>query len=747
MKSFLKYLYHFLIVVIFIGCNHSKNQDKTSINIDEIMSKMSVKDKVGQMTQLNLDVISVGEVFNLKEPHELDSTKLRKAIVEYGIGSILNAGGHAYTLEHWNEVISTIQNIATTETNNGVPIIYGIDAIHGANYLLGGTLFPQPLAQAATFNPNMVRKAAAITAYETRASGIPWNFSPVLDVARQPLWSRVFETYGEDVYLCKRMGIATIDGYQGDDASDPYRVASCMKHFLGYSWSFTGKDRTTAYIPETQLREYFLPTFEAAVDAGSLSIMINSGDINGIPVHADKRILTDLLRTELKFDGVAVTDWEDIIKLNQLHKIAPTLKDAVKMAINAGIDMSMVPNDYKFSDLLLELVNEGEVSMTRIDESVRRILLMKQRLGLFENPFTPNNYDYPLVASDSFVNHSYQIAGEAITLLKNNNSTLPISKDKKVFVTGPMANSLILINGSWTRTWQGTDEQWDDTSKHTILEAIQANFTEVSFEQGCNINQLVKDNKAYNIARNSDIILACMGEYPSTEKPGDIHSLELEAAQIEYVKGLAKLGKPIVLVLVENRARIIREIEPLCESIILAYQPSENGSDALADIISGEINPSGKLPITYQKYTNSLILYDHKYTDQLNLDNGLGAFEPQFEFGHGLSYTNFEYSDLKVNKTDDNKLIHISVNVTNKGNHDGKESVLVFVSDLYASITPSVKRLRAFKKQMIKAGETQAFEFVIDTDELAFVNSDNQWVTEPGDYTISIGGLAENITL
>lgn len=747
MKSFLKYLYHFLIVLIFIGCNHSKNQDKASINIDEIMSKMSVKDKIGQMTQLNLDVISVGEVFNLKEPHELDSTKLRKAIVEYGIGSILNAGGHAYTLEHWNEVISTIQNIATKETNHGVPIIYGIDAIHGANYLLGGTLFPQPLAQAATFNPNMVRKAAAITAYETRASGIPWNFSPVLDVARQPLWSRVFETYGEDVYLCKRMGIATIDGYQGDDASDPYRVASCMKHFLGYSWSFTGKDRTTAYIPETQLREYFLPTFEAAVDAGSLSIMINSGDINGIPVHADKRILTDLLRTELKFDGVAVTDWEDIIKLNQLHKIAPTLKDAVKMAINAGIDMSMVPNDYKFSDLLLELVNEGEVSMTRIDESVRRILLMKQRLGLFEDPFTPNNYDYPLVASDSFVNHSYQIAGEAITLLKNNNSILPISKDKKVFVTGPMANSLILINGSWTRTWQGTDEQWDDTSKNTILDAIQANFTEVSFEQGCDINQLVKDNKAYNMARNSDIILACMGEYPSTEKPGDIHSLDLEEAQIEYVKALAKLGKPIVLVLVENRARIIRKIEPLCESIILAYQPSENGSDALADIISGEINPSGKLPITYPKYTNSLILYDHKYTDQLNLNNGLGAFDPQFEFGHGLSYTNFEYSDLKVNKTDDNESIHISVNVTNKGNRDGKESVLVFVSDLYASITPSVKRLRKFEKQMIKVGETRAFEFVIDTNELAFVNIYNQWVTELGDYKISIGGLTESITL
>ena len=747
MKSFSNYFYIFIVATILVACNQSKNQQETSVDIDEILSKMSVKEKVGQMTQLNLDVISVGEVFDLEEPHKLDSAKLRKAIVEYGIGSILNVGGHAYTLEHWNEIISTVQNIATTETNHGVPIIYGIDAIHGANYLLGGTLFPQPLAQAATFNPDMARKAAAMTAYETRASGIPWNFSPVLDVARQPLWSRVFETYGEDVYLCKIMGVATIEGYQGDDASDPYRVASCMKHFLGYSWSFTGKDRTTAYIPETQLREYFLPTFEAAVDAGSLSVMINSGDVNGIPVHADKRILTDLLRTELKFDGVAVTDWEDIIKLHQFHKIAPTLKDAVKMAINAGIDMSMVPNDYQFSDLLLELVNEGEVPMSRIDESVRRILVMKQRLGLFEDPFTPDNYEYPLVASDSFINHSYQIAGEAITLLKNMNGALPISQDKKVFVTGPMANSLTLINGSWGRTWQGTDEQWDDTSKHTILDAIQANFAEVSFEQGCEINQLTQDKKAYNKARNSDVIIACMGEYPSTEKPGDIHSLNLEEAQIEYVKGLAKLGKPIVLVLVENRARVIREIEPLCESIVLAYQPSENGSDALADVISGEINPSGKLPVTYPKYTNSLILYDHKCTDQLNVDFGLGAFEPQFEFGHGLSYTNFEYSDLKVKKTDDNKSIRISVNVTNKGNRDGKESVLVFVSDLYASITPSVKRLRAFDKQMVNAGETQAFEFVIDTDELAFVSSDNQWVTEPGDYTISIGGLTENITL
>tara|TARA_B100000497_G_C7694627_1_gene423697 strand:+ start:2447 stop:4684 length:2238 start_codon:yes stop_codon:yes gene_type:complete len=745
MKLFSNYLYLFLLAVV--ACNQPQNQEKTSVNVDDIISKMSVKEKVGQMTQLNLDVISVGEVFDLKEPHELDSAKLRKAIVEYGVGSILNVGGHAYTLENWNHIIKTIQSIATTETNHGVPIIYGIDAIHGANYLLGGTLFPQPLAQAATFNPDMARQAAAMTAYETRASGIPWNFSPVLDVARQPLWSRVFETYGEDVYLCKRMGVATIEGYQGNDASDPYRVASCMKHFLGYSWSFTGKDRTTAYIPETQMREYFLPTFEAAVEAGSLSVMINSGDVNGIPVHADKGILTDLLRTELKFDGVAVTDWEDIIKLHQFHKVAPTLKEAVKMAINAGIDMSMVPNDYEFSDLLLELVNEGEVPMSRIDESVRRILVMKQRLGLFEDPFTPDNHEYPLVASDSFVNHSYQIAAEAITLLKNANGALPISQDKRIFVTGPMANSLTMINGSWGRTWQGTDEQWDDTTKNTILGSILANFTDVTFEQGCDIDTFMNKEVAYNKARSSDLIIACMGEFPSTEKPGDIHSLNLEEAQIEYVKGLAKLGKPIVMVLVENRARVIREIEPLCESIVLAYQPSENGSGAVADVLSGEINPSGKLPITYPKYTNSLILYDHKYTDQLNIDFGLEAFEPQYEFGHGLSYTEFEYSDLKVNKAADNQSISVSVNVTNKGKLDGKESVLVFVSDLYASITPSVRRLRAFDKQVIKAGETITLEFVIEANELAFVNSNNQWVTEPGDYMVSIAGLTESITL
>lgn len=747
MKLFSNLIFLILCIGPFLGCNQYENQQKSSFNIDDILSKMSVKEKVGQMTQLNIDVISVGEVYNLQEPHLLDTIKLRKAIVEYGIGSLLNVGGHAYSLDHWHEIISAVQTMATDETNLGIPILYGIDAIHGANYLLEGTLFPQPLAQAATFNPKMVQKAAEITAYETRASGIPWNFSPVLDVARQPLWSRVFETYGEDVYLCKKMGVATINGYQGEDASDPYKLASCMKHFLGYSWSFTGKDRTTAYIPEMQLREYFLPTFQAAIETGALSVMINSGDINGIPVHADKRILTDLLRKELHFDGVAVTDWEDIIKLHQFHKIAPTLKDAVKMAINAGIDMSMVPNDYQFSDLLVELVNEGEVPMSRIDESVRRILLMKQRLGLFEDPFTPANYSYPLVASDSFVYHSYQIATEAITLLKNEKEVLPLSSDLKIYVTGPMANSLTMINGSWSRTWQGTDELWNDTTKHTILEAVQSKFSEVSYSQGCEIDHVIPTDKSLEMAKNSDVIVACVGEYPSTEKPGDIHSLNMEEAQIEFVKELSELGKPIVLVLVENRARIIREIEPLCDAIIMAYQPSENGSDALADILCGDVNPSGKLPITYPRYANSLLLYDHRYTDQLHPNYGLGAFNPQFEFGHGLSYTDFSYSNLKASIDNTKKVISVSVDVTNTGQVDGKETVLVFISDLYASVAPPVKRLRSFEKTLIKTGETQTLNFEIEPNELAFINKDNQWITEAGEFMISVGGLTTNITL
>lgn len=735
----------YLFILFILSC---KTGDQSSSSSVEAMLKgMTLKEKIGQMTQLNIDLISVGEIYNLQEPHQLDQAKLHKAIVEYKVGSILNAGGHAYDLKHWHEIIKEIQQLAIDSTDNQIPVLYGIDAIHGANYLLEGTLFPQPLAQAATFNPALVEQGASITAYETRASGIPWNFSPVLDVARQPLWSRVFETYGEDVYLATEMGKACIKGYQGEDASDPEKVASCMKHFLGYSWSFSGKDRTSAYIPRRQLREYFLPTFKAAIEQGSLSVMINSGDVNGLPVHANKEVLTDLLRDELKFDGVAVTDWEDIMKLEHPHRVAKDLKEAVKIAVNAGIDMSMVPNDYRFSDLLYELVREGEVKMSRIDEAVRRILTMKERLNLFEEPFSPDSHQYPLVGSDSFVRAAEVCAEEAITLLKNEGNVLPLNKTQRALVCGPTANSLIMVNGSWGRTWQGTDEKWDDQDKNTIQEAIKNIGARAQFILGCEKDKIVNMPRAMSAAGNSDVIIACMGEFPSTEKPGDINNLSLENAQIEFVKNLAKSGKPIVLVLVQNRPRIIREIEGLCSAIIMAYQPSDNGTNAIAKVLYGEVNPCGKLPITYPRYTNTLFTYDHRYTDRLDNQYGEKAFNPQFEFGDGLSYSQLEYGPMKFSSKEvvGDQEIEVNIDVKNAKGPDAKETVLVFVSDIHASVAPAVKRLRAFDKKLIKSGETSNYSFSIKPYELAFVNKDLQWEVEEGAFKIEIGNQVDTI--
>ena len=422
-------------------------------DIEALIKKMTIEEKVGQMTQLNLDVISKGEIYNLVEPHQLDAEKLKKALVDYHVGSILNCGGHAYTREHWREIIGEIQRVATKETRLGIPIIYGIDAIHGANYTLGSTLFPQQIGQAATFNEMLVARAAEITAYEVRASGITWNFSPVLDLMRNPQWSRCFETFGEDVLLAKNMTHAAITGYQGATlTNDPVKVAACMKHFLGYSMPRTGMDRTPAYISDILLREYFLPTFQEAVQSGAATVMINSGEINGIPVHANKKIVTDLLRTELGFEGVAVTDWEDIMKLNNFHKVAPTMKDAVRMAIDAGIDMSMVPNNYEFCDLLVELVKEGTITEERLDVSVRRILILKKKLGLFENPMPAADNNYAAFGNASGKLVSQLTAEESITLLKNANQLLPLDAKTKILVTGPGADSYTMLNGAWTRT-------------------------------------------------------------------------------------------------------------------------------------------------------------------------------------------------------------------------------------------------------------------------------------------------------
>ena len=711
---------------------------QSNVDIDALLSKMTIEEKVGQMTQLNLDVVCEGGIYNLVEPHHIEPTKLHKALVEYHVGSILNCGGHAYGLDQWHTIINTIQQVATTETRLKIPVIYGIDAIHGANYTLGSTLFPQPLAQAASWNTDMVKRGGEITAHEVRATGIPWNFSPVLDLGRDPRWSRLFETYGEDVLLATEMGLATIEGYQGNNLADAYHVAACMKHFLGYSMPRTGKDRTPVYIDEIQLREYFLPTFQAAINAGAATVMINSGELNGIPVHADKKILTDLLRSELGFKGVAVTDWEDIMKLNNIHMVAPTLKDAVYMAIDAGIDMCMVPNDYDFTILLTELVKEGKISEARLDVSVKRILELKKQLGLFEQPFTPANTDYKKFGSTEFARAAQNMAEESITLLKNNNQVLPIQQSAKILVTGPAANSMTYLNGAWTRTWQGTDTIWNDQSKYTIREAFNPATT--TFIASDNMSDTDVREKMFAAAKASDVIIICLGEKPSTEKVGDIDALTMPDNQQQLVGLLKSTGKPVVLVLVENRPLIVNDIEPLCDAIVLAYEPGDYGGLALANIIYGKVNPSGKLPFTYPRHEASLLWYDHKHTETLDQTFGRKAFNPQWEFGYGLSYTTFQYSNLKIsNDTLSTGNLQISVDVTNTGTTTGKEVVQFYIADRYASITPSVKRLRGFEKVEIKPGATHIVTFTISAKDLAFVGRDEKWISEAGWFDIMLG--------
>jgi beta-glucosidase len=724
-----------------------KNQDPDD-DIRSIVASMTIEEKVGQMTQLNLDVVCVGEVYKLSEPHRIDAAKLRKALVDYHVGSILNCGGHAYPREQWLEIIGEIQRVATQETRLKIPVLYGIDAIHGANYVQGSTLFPQQLAQAATFNTALAKQAAEITAYETRAAGIPWNFSPVLDCGRNPLWSRFFETYGEDPLVCSRFGEAAVLGYQGDQSSEVIssnHVAACMKHFLGYSGMRTGKDRTPAYIPEIQLRELYLPSFRKAIEAGALTVMINSGEINGVPVHADKRILVDLLRNELKFEGLAVTDWEDIIKLHLNHKVAPTLKEAVRMAVDAGIDMAMVPNDYNFTTLLIELVKEGKIQESRLDVSVTRILRIKKKLGILSKVNVPALTDYPMFGSAEYAATAKNAAAEAITLLENKNQLLPLAKNKKVFVTGPGANSLTMLNGAWTRTWQGVETKYDDESKNTIYESfLKLSPGNVTYEQGCSLDSTLNLQKALEMASVSDAIFACMGELPSTEKPGDIDDLELNRWQQEYVKRLIQTGKPVVLVLVENRPRLVREIADGCAAVIMVYQPGDYGGDALAEIVYGVTNPSGRLPFTYPRFNHSLMWYDHKYTETFDQTFGNNAFQPQWEFGHGLSYADIKYSDFHASA--DRLLpggqLSVTVDVSNKSDFPAMQSVLLFSRDHYASITPSVKKLIDFKKITLAPNSSQKVTFTVTPEMLSFIGNDLKPVTEPGSFDLMVEDLS-----
>jgi len=600
---------------------------------------------------------------------------------------------------------------------------------------------------AATRNPELAKAVTKVAAKELRASGVRWNFAPVLDIGRQPLWSRFPETYGEDVYIGKTMGAVVIKSYEEDGLRNPTAVASCMKHYLGYSASRTGKDRTPIYLPEIELREYYLPQFREAVKAGASTIMINSSEINGEPVHSNKYLLTDVLRKELGFEGVIVTDWEDIKRLYNWHHVASSPREAVTMGVNAGIDMSMVPGDFSFYDLLIEAVKKGEVKMSRIDDAVKRILLLKMKTGLFDNP-----YPEPAAATN-FGKPEYQTlaldaAHEAMTLLKNENNILPLPKNKKVLVAGPSAQSISALNGCWSYTWQGKEEQWYPADSKTIFQAIAdkvgaANVvttTGKGFENPVNFDAAALTNAA----ANADVIVLCIGENAYAESPGNTRELALDSNQVTIANAAYKSGKPVILVLTEGRPRFITNIEPPAKGILMAYWSGKKTAEAIADVLFGDYNPDGILPFSYPRSMGEMVLYDHKPSEEIREvfnDDIHTGYNPLYPFGYGLSYTSFEYGDIQLSTTNlkgDEKLT-VSITVKNTGARDGKHAVELYTHDIYASITPNMRRLRAFQKISLKAGEAKTVTFTIDRNDLAFVNAHLKTVTEPGEFEVIIG--------
>ncbi|WP_256009047.1 glycoside hydrolase family 3 N-terminal domain-containing protein [Desertivirga xinjiangensis] len=733
-------------LLMCLSCYCSLNAQNEQ-RIQNLISRMTLEEKAGQMTQISIELLLKAKDGVPIEPHQLDSEKLKECIGKYKVGSILNVGGNAQTRENWQSLITQIQNIALKQRLK-IPVLYGIDGIHGNNYTSAAVLFPQPITQAASFNPDIAKRIGQISAYETRASFIPWTFSPVLDLGRQPLWPRIWETFGEDPHLVSEMGKATVLGFQGEGQADKYHVMACLKHYMGYSMPLSGHDRTPAWIPERELREYFLPQFAEAVKTGAMTVMVNSGEINGVPVHANKHILTDILKGELGFQGFAVSDWQDIEYLWQRHKVARDNKEAIALAINAGIDMSMVPLNYTFTTDLIQLVKEGKIPMSRIDDAVSRILKVKMLAGLFEEP-TGKASDYPQFSGEAHHRANYETAAECITLLKNLNSTLPLKNLKRILVTGPAASSMRALNGGWSRNWQGTNSDTTESSKNTILEAMRDTFgaSNIDYAPGADFNGNTNFPEALNKAANADAIVVCLGENSYTETPGNFDDLTLPAAQLDLARTLAKARKPMILVLTEGRPRVVSSIEPLFSAVIQAYLPGNEGGNAIADVIAGKINPSGKLPYTYPRYGNSLHNYYYKYTESKDLDPTAG-YNPQWEFGFGLSYTTFSYSNLRLNtdKLSEKGTITVSVDVSNTGKIAGKESVLLFVSDLVASVTPEAKRLRAFKKIEIQSGQTQTVKFTLSGSDLSFINTSLQRITEPGDFIISIGGLKQTFT-
>lgn len=779
--------------------------EKIEQQVETLLQKMTLEEKIGQMCELTIDVLQqrvnpfagldmqnlkvedlqhILKKYGLEKEYDLskglppqdvmiqiymriqsiesqkgfqiNEAALDTVISKYKVGSILNVpNGVAQTPEVWHKIIKRIQDKSMKEI--GIPCIYGVDQIHGTTYTQGGTLFPQGVNMGATFNRSLTREGAAISAYETRAGSIPWTYAPVVDLGRDPRWPRMWENYGEDAYVNAQMGREAVLGFQGEDPNhiDQFHIAACMKHFMGYGVPVSGKDRTPSSITVQDMREKHFAPYVEMVKAGALSLMVNSAMNNGLPFHANHELLTGWLKEGLNWDGMIVTDWADINNLYTRDHIVSSKKEAIKVAINAGIDMSMVPYEWSFCTYLKELVEEGEVPMSRIDDAVRRVLRLKFRLGLFEHPYTQVE-DYPLFGSKEHSDVALQAAEESLVLLKNTNNILPLAKGKKLLITGPNANSIRTLNGGWSYSWQGDKADQCGSSYNTILEAFTNKFgaeniiyeAGVTYKEGGNWweeNQ-PEIEKAVAAASNADYIIACIGENSYCETPGNLTNLFLSANQINLVKALAATGKPVILILNEGRPRIIAEIEPLAKAVVNIMLPGNYGGDALANLMAGDANFSGKMPYTYPKEINSLTTYDYKPSEHIGRQmegayNYDAQVSSQWAFGYGMSYTTFEYSNLKVDKdqfmADDT--LTFSVDVKNTGNRNGKESVLLFSSDLVASLTPDVRRLRAFDKVELQPGEVKTVSLKIKASDLAFVGYDGKWVLEKGKFKIQCG--------
>jgi len=725
-------------------------------NIQNWLKKMTIEEKIGQMCEITIDVVTDFEA-SQKDGFTLDKAKLDTVIGKYKVGSLLNVPlSIAQPKEKWAEAIRQIQELSMKEI--GIPCIYGVDQIHGTTYTLDGTLFPQGVNMGATFNRDLVKREAEISAYETKAGCIPWTYAPVVDLGRDPRWSRMWENYGEDCYVNAEMGKASVIGFQGEDPNHigKYNVAACMKHYMGYGVPVSGKDRTPSSISRSDMREKHFAPYLAAVRQGALSVMVNSGVDNGMPFHANREYLTQWLKEDLNWDGLVVTDWADINNLCTRDHIAATKKEAIKIAINAGIDMSMVPYEVSFCDYLKELVQEGEVPMSRIDDAVARVLRLKYRLGLFDKPYWSTG-DYPEFGSKEFADVALQAAEESEVLLKNEGGILPLAKGTKILLAGPNANSMRCLNGGWSYSWQGHRADECAQAYNTIYEALCNKFGKenILYEPGVTYAPYKNDNwweentpeidKSVAAAQNADVIIACIGENSYCETPGNLTDLNLSMNQQNLVKALAATGKPVILILNEGRPRLIKDIEPLVKAVVNVMLPGNYGGDALANLLAGDANFSGKMPYTYPKHINALATYDYKPCENIGQMGGNYNYDSvmdiQWPFGFGLSYTTYKYSNLKVDKaqfTADDELT-FTVDVTNTGSVAGKESVLLYSKDLVASSTPDNIRLRNFEKVSLNPGETKTVTMKLKGSDLAFVNYYGQWTLEKGDFKVKCG--------